>query len=389
MNISEEIQEIIINYLEGDLDQEMASGLAEWLKLDKKNLEYLREFERIWIISHSKGVSESEISKNLKQVRNKLKDRDIRSVPAREIRITIPLLVRITTIAAVITGLALLIPGLLKNKTKPATQLLSMIEASAPRGSRSQLILADSTTIWLNSDSRIRYSTDYGKNNRDIYLEGEAYFSVRKNNDLPFQVSTNEIKITALGTSFNVKAYDDEGTIETTLEEGLLSIALLNPGMKKESAEAIVLQPKQTAVYIKHEGSISHNSIGESEGLANVKAVVPAKVITKDSVPVIVNEVNDTRLYTSWKDPRWIIRNEKLGSLAPKLERRYNITIQIIDKQVEDYTFTGSLLEESLEQILAVIKLSSPIRYEINSKVVTLYEDKFLKKQYDNFVRNK
>jgi len=260
----------------------------------------------------------------------------------------------------------------------------AMVEATAPRGSRSLIILSDSTTIWLNSDTRLRYPIDYGFTNRTVYLEGEAFFKVSPNADLPFQVNTSEIKVIALGTAFNVKAYRDEGTIETTLEEGQVSIDLLDPGKKKRSVEAVILRPKQTAVYQKQEGTVNFREQKINDKITNK----PVKANIKDILPVKVSEVSDTKLYTSWKDTRWIFRNEKFSSLSPKLERRYNVKIQLVDKTLEEYTFTGTILEESLEQVLAAIQMTSPIRYEINSQEVKLYEDKFLQEQYKKLIRN-
>jgi len=238
------------------------------------------------------------------------------------------------------------------------------------------IILPDSTSIWLNSDTKLRYKTDYGLTNRTVFLDGEAYFKVHKNPDLPFQVFTSEIKVTALGTAFNVKAYNDEGSIETTLEEGRVAIDRANTEKKENSDQVIVLKPKQTAIYSKQEGNFA--VIEQAIQNKINKSVIQDKPVLQ----VKISEVSDIRLFTSWKDPKWVFRNEKFGSLATKLERRYNITIVFVDKSIEEFTFTGTIREESIEQVLAAIRMISPIRYEINSTVVKLYKDKGLEVQY-------
>jgi ferric-dicitrate binding protein FerR (iron transport regulator) len=213
---------------------------------------------------------------------------------------------------------------------------------------------------------------DYGTNNRNVFLEGEAYFKVTKNKKLPFKVNTSDITITALGTAFNVKAYNDEGTIETTLEEGSVRIDDLHKGSK--SSKSVILKPSQIATFHKQAGNVAVT--GQAPAVTKPASRLPA------SVPVRVSNVADTRLYTSWKDPRWIFKNEKLSLLVTKLERRYDVDIIFMDKSLEDYAFTGTLLEESLEQVLAAIMYTAPVRYEINAKEVRLYEDRNTMNQY-------
>ncbi len=376
MEITNGLKVTIISFLEGTLTQSQADELTEWLQEDKYNKELFRQVEEMWHASRIITNTEPDIKDGLRRMREKITERNIRRLPAKEVRFNIHSLVLIA--ASILILITLTISGFIiySGRSKPGVKNTAMVEAIVPRGSRSAIILPDSTTVWLNSDTRLRYSTDYNLTHRTIYLDGEAYFKVSKNANLLFQVNTSEIKITALGTAFNVKAYRDEGTIETTLEEGEVSIDLINPEKKEKAMETILLKPKQTAVYKKQEGNIS---LKENKNNNISKVMVPKK---QDVLYVQVNEVPDTKLYTSWKDPKWIFRNEKLSSLVPKLERRYNVKIQIVDKPVEEYTFTGALLEESIEQVLAAIQLTSPIRYEINSQEVRLYEDKYLQKQY-------
>jgi len=383
MNIPESIQEAIISFLEGELNQSQADELIAWLEKDN-NVQYFRQVEDIWAASSNLETAEHDVKKGLNKVRKKIVDRDIRSLPSKEIRFSIPALLGIAATVLILITLSVSRIFFFSHNQKGVEINHAMVEATAPRGSRSLIILSDSTTIWLNSDTRLRYPIDYGFTNRTVYLEGEAFFKVSPNADLPFQVNTSEIKVIALGTAFNVKAYRDEGTIETTLEEGQVSIDLLDPGKKKRSVEAVILRPKQTAVYQKQEGTVNFREQKINDKITNK----PVKANIKDILPVKVSEVSDTKLYTSWKDTRWIFRNEKFSSLSPKLERRYNVKIQLVDKTLEEYTFTGTILEESLEQVLAAIQMTSPIRYEINSQEVKLYEDKFLQEQYKKLIRN-
>ena len=377
MEIPEGLQDTVINYLEGTLTQAQADEFISWLEKDKCNIQYFKDVEKIWLASRPIKTAEPDLKYGINRIRNKITERDIRRLPAKEVRISILSLFKIA--ASILIIITLSISGLFFFLTKKGTPALAsaMVEANAPRGSRSLIILPDSTTIWLNSDTKLRYKTDYGFTNRTVYLEGEAYFKVHKNADLPFRVFTSEIKVTALGTAFNVKAYIEEGSIETTLEEGRVAIDRTNSDKKENSDHVIVLKPKQTAIYSKQEGNFA---VREPAIQNNINKSVMQD--SPDILPVKISEVSDIRLFTSWKDPKWVFRNEKFSSLAIKLERRYNIKIVFVDKSIEEFTFTGTIREESIEQVLAAIRMISPIRYEIISTEVKLYKDKLLEVQY-------
>ena len=91
-------------------------------------------------------------------------------------------------------------------------------------GSRAQFSLSDGTTVTLNAGSRLKYDNRFGINDRVVQLEGEGYFKVAKDSKRPFTVKTSHLNVRALGTAFNVKAYSDDKTIETTLVEGSVKI---------------------------------------------------------------------------------------------------------------------------------------------------------------------
>ena len=91
-------------------------------------------------------------------------------------------------------------------------------------------------------------------------------------------------------------------------------------------------------------------------------------------------------VFTSWKDDKWIIDGEPMSSLAIKLERRYNVKIAIDNKELQDYKFRGTIKDETLEQVLNLIKLSAPIDYSIENNDVRLYENKSFRNSYNNLL---
>jgi transmembrane sensor len=377
LEISDSLQESIVSYFEGKLTQSQADELMSWTKQSEGNMKYFIQMEEIW---HASGLLNKKLPdsrEGFSAVRKKIADRGIRKFPAKEIRLSLPALIRIAAsfLLIVILGIT---GTLFFNRDRKDSADAAIVETSVPKGSKSMITLPDGTAVWLNSDTKFRYSVDFGKADRNVFLEGEAYFKVAKNEKMVFQVNTSDIMVKALGTAFNVKAYRDEETVETTLEEGQVAIDLIDPSKDAKQMKPVLLMPKQTAIFKKQAGNVS---VVEAQ-TKPPEADKPASIRKPDVVPIEVINVEDIRLYTSWKDPRWVFKNEKMIFLAPKLERRYDVTITFVDKELEEYAFNGTLLEESLEQVLKAIQLTSPIRYEIDAKQVYLYEDKELLRQY-------
>ena len=212
-----------------------------------------------------------------------------------------------------------------------------------PLGSQSILELPDGSFVTLNSGSSIEYSNTFGMSDRNLKLHGEAFFDVKKDKK-PFIVSAKRIRLTVLGTQFNLKAYDDEDIVEATLVEGSVKI---NPDINNDSKE-IYLEPNETVV------------IKDSD---------------KDGSQLSLQKEVDTDLYTSWKDSRWIIQGETLGSIVRKLERRHNVKIEIVDNALVSYKFSGILMDETIQQTLDIIKDTAPIDYLWDKKTIRIYVD--------------
>jgi ferric-dicitrate binding protein FerR (iron transport regulator) len=374
-NISDSLREAIVGYYTNMLTQPQAEELLEWLGEDEENRRYFNELEKVWYASGQLSKKEKDINGAWSILLDKIKENDIRKMPKPELRIGISLLFRV---AAAVLLLAVVGMGTVFVFRSPKVKSeVAYFEAFAPKGSRSFITLSDGSTVWLNSGTKLRYQSNFGKEGRDLFLEGEAYFVVAKNAEIPFTVRTSDVCVTAIGTAFNVKAYDDEGSIETTLEKGEVRIDALDNSRIKPESTPVYLKPNQKAVYIKSNKNISvNNSVQQVQKNVNEPA---AKIKT---IPLSIENMSDTKLTTSWKDSRWIFKSEKLLSLKPILERRYDVSIIFRDSVLMSYKFTGTLKEESLEQVLKAICLASPIKYEINHNQVIFYEAESQKNQY-------
>lgn len=247
-------------------------------------------------------------------------------------------------------------------------------EYHVPFGSRSEVTLPDGSTVWLNAGSRLSFDRHFSRKNRDILLEGEAYFDVTKDR-IPFYVRVSGATVKVLGTSFNIKAYPDEKIIETTVTRGIVQVCDLPENTT--DATRIVLHANQKVSIIKSNivpSGDAITSIPEHPGAYAAKSTQQSQV---QSYKVDRNIA--TEIYTSWKDERWIIEREELESLAIKLERRYNVEFSFQDEALKHYVFSGVLKDETLEQVMEAIKLTAPIQYQIDQKQVTLSKNTFYK----------
>ncbi len=257
--------------------------------------------------------------------------------------------------------------GSISNKNSGGTESaltaeLALTEIKAPFGSTTELNLSDGTKIMINAGSSIRYRSDYNVNNRDLVLEGEAYFKVAKNTKLPFIVSTHKINIRATGTEFNVKAYSEEDVVETTLLDGEVEISQVD---NSDSKQVLVLKPNEKAIYSEKSDPITLDNIKRAEPLA----VKPPKIA---SDKLLVSPKTDVDEVIAWTQNKLIIKGENLESLCIKLQRKYGVQFIFGDEEIKKFRFSGVLLDETFEQIMDAIKLTAPINYSVNGKAVTL-----------------
>jgi transmembrane sensor len=240
----------------------------------------------------------------------------------------------------------------------------------SPRGHRTRIILPDSTRVWLNSESSLRYATNYNTEIREVTTEGEAFFQVHKDPKKPFYVITDEIKVKVYGTSFNIRAFAGENRIETTLIEGKLSIT---PRKQKDGpVQEIFLKPSEKCIYIRNNKAITlrDDNNNNSQPVQKPDSHQDAGI----SHVVILQNIN-TEQEKLWKDGNLIFRDETFNDLATELERWYDVKIHFVDEKIRNYKFTGKFDKETINQAMEALKLSSQESYQYN----IVYRDIYLK----------
>ena len=207
----------------------------------------------------------------------------------------------------------------------------------APKGSVSQMILPDSTFICLNSGSTLKYTFNGEMRKREVFLDGEAWFQVQKSGDNPFIVHTQFYDVNVTGTEFNVKAYREDADVVTTLEKGSLVVTSGSIRMQ----EPATLKPGEQLVYNKESRSISMKSV-------------------------------NTKWFTSWKDNKLIFINMNLKELMVLLERKYGVEIRIADPKILKYHYDGTFKNETIIEVLNLLKETLPIQYRINDQIIEI-----------------
>lgn len=245
-----------------------------------------------------------------------------------------------------------------KKKNITGNERFSTVEVEY--GSKSKIILPDGTSVWLNSGSKITYPEKFAVNSRKINLTGEAFFDVVRDESRPFFVNTKDINIKVLGTTFNVKSYDDENTVETTLISGKVELK------RKNSSETnfIQLKPNQMAVFYKSEKTVEIKSPAD-------KREDVAPILKRETIEI--DAVEEPQLITSWKDGKLKFDTELFGVLAQKMERWFDVKITFKNEAAKSIRYSGSFDDESIDQAMHALQLSYPIRYEIKKNEVYIY----------------
>ncbi|MGV8096729.1 MAG: FecR family protein [Mangrovibacterium sp.] len=208
------------------------------------------------------------------------------------------------------------------------------------KGEQTNVILPDGSSAWLNVDTRITYNTSYGKKDREITVSGEAFFDVKKNAAKPFIVHVQNMEVKALGTAFNVKGYENDIIVQTSLFEGKIDVKINN---SEGNLERQILTPGQSLVFSKE---TDHASM---------------KKFNQEAVG-------------GWKDKQLIFENTPFDEVIKNTERWFNVDITYgpVNQFENDYLTLRLKKGESLERLFEIIDETIGINYKIENNKITL-----------------
>lgn len=298
-----------------EASREELAELEQLLKEDKHNRAILRKIEEIKeAIGKVQGIEDFSQADSWNSISNKIKRKTIRTW------------VNVAKYAAIIV-FALFLGSIVTTQWNNRNEVTGFAEITVPLGQMSETTLFDGTKVWLNSGTTIRYNKDFGKKEREVSLDGEAFFDVT-HTGTPFKVRFNGQEVEVLGTRFNVVAYSNENFSTVTLVDGKVNV--------------------------------------NNESGVNIARLKPAEqlVIDKVSKKATMKTV-DVNFYVSWIDGKIVFNEEKLSEICAKLERWYNVDIRLEDSSLGNLTFSGTILKNKpFDQIMTAFELLLPIEIE-------------------------
>jgi ferric-dicitrate binding protein FerR (iron transport regulator) len=321
----------IRQYLEGNLSKKEQRELLLWLRnaANKPVFDAVKEAWWLQKLAHAGQMAPSFEQLHLSQ---RLKEKQQLKKTQRYVK-----LYRYAAIALLVISLA---GGLFFSQLYLKGKELRYTEIRTAFGQISEVTLPDGSEVWINSGTKLSYNNQYGINNREVKVAGEAFFSVVKNKAIPLIVALGDLQVKVTGTQFEVSNYDDSKTIEVVLETGSLEI------------------------YPKSHQSLTRLFPGEM-GSFNRKTMI----LEKGTV--------NPKHYTSWRYGIMNIFELPLEQVAQKIEKRYNQKFEV-DPRIKDMPFTFSIENESLAEVLYLLGKISPVKAVQEGNIIRLkYEQKF------------
>lgn len=323
MSLNESINagNLIGKYLTGKESEKEAAQLREWLKKSDENKKL---FDSL---------------KNKKNMANSLDEYDSSQTTAAwerylsriaELKFR-KLLVRwkVAAVFFFVVGCAGILTMLISdNNLLPGSKDI-YTTVSTQNGQNSKIVLPDSSVVWINSGTTLSYNSNFAISKRDIRLSGQAYFEVSRNENMPLTVSCEELKIRVLGTSFDVSAYSDEDQINVILESGKVELLREN-----EKSFGYTMKPGEKVEF------------------------------NTERKEMLVSTI-DLAKFTSWRNGVLIFRNDPMDMVFKKLERWYNIQIEVKDPKVNQLVFNATIVNESIDEIFELIRFSCGVNYKV------------------------
>lgn len=328
-------EQILIRFLNRKCSAEELRDIDTWIHADQENANWLFEMERIWSLKNEIRFSEEkEICEAYNRFIAQKPEARVQPQPRKR-----KIVLSWIGYAAAILVIAVLGVNLYKLQREADIVAQSMNIIEVPKGQRSAITLTDGTKVWLNAESRLVYPANFTAKNRIVTLQGEGFFEVEHNEESPFIVQTDLIHVTVLGTKFNVAAYPDE-TIFVTLTEGKVEVS------STENEDRVTLKPNEQASYSREDG-------------LNVKKNIDADILR------------------TWTSGELSYVNKTLAYIANDLQRRFNVSIVILDEELENETFNSRVYgTATIEKVLDFLKETRRLDYRKNDDQYEIFKNK-------------
>jgi len=326
--MSEEFyKSLIFKELKGETSNEESQQLDQWINDNPENQKIYTE---LWSAFALSSPDIDPFNPDKEAAWSKIMRKIIRS-SERNSRITQFLRIAAAAVVFLVVGIAVEYLWTEKHRTDLADQYSTII---VPEGQKSMVVLPDSSNVWLNSGTSLKYKTSFNSKIREVELEGEAFFEVRKDKSKMFKVTAGSVNVEVYGTAFNVKNYREEKKLEVTVENG--NVGIIRDGVRV----AELVKGKQVSI------NEENNTMLLSD--ANVDVV------------------------KAWKNNELIFDGTSFEEVIRYLERWYGVKITIEEKMRKRHNYTFKIKTESLTELLKLLQVITPLQYKIDGKNVTI-----------------
>lgn len=215
-------------------------------------------------------------------------------------------------------------------------------------GERKRFVLPDGTQVNLNSGSQLTFHKDFGIQNREIWLNGEAFFDVSKDASHPFMVNTNRMTVRVLGTAFNVKSYNTMEDIETTVLEGKVEVSL-----KESKEKKVILLPNEK---ISLKNNVIIKDTFQNQSVTSIKyEVQTVKPANNETIPEEAVWVKEKLAFT----------NEAFDIVALKMERWHNVKFYFANEKLKSLRLNGDFDNVSIDETMHILQMMVHFKYEM------------------------
>lgn len=320
MDTQNQIEGYIMRYFSGEITEEEKETLLQWLQQDPANWQYYNELRNIWQVSAPAFLPEEiDVDKAHAAV--------LKRLGSGKWYQSTWILYWQRIAAVLLLPLILLSLFLLTREEQPAQYAeIAYQEVFAPYGTRTRVNLADGSEVWLNAGSTLKYPVLFEGKERVVHLTGEAFFEVQSDKENPFIVETEKVKVRATGTAFNVEAYKKDSLVFVTMLKGNIDVWI-------GSNQSFAMAPGERMEYNRNEAKCE---------------------IIK----------TDTYRWCAWKDGFLMFRDDPLEYVFKKIGQTFNVDITVRDTSIAKQLYRATFEDESLDEILRLLKLSAPIQYK-------------------------
>ena len=320
--------ELLHRLIAGTTTEEENRQLMEWFRQCASKEEFFVLFETAW--KESPDEMPRDVQERMyRRLSRELDEKKTKTILLRS-RFSWKVWPQIA-VACIIIVLGLVNYRMNDKQKQLSTQNFTVL---AEKGQRAFITLPDSTKVWLNSDTKISYPADYGLKERNVTLVGEAYFEVAKNPDKRFIVEAKGMQVEALGTSFNVNAYQNDNKIIASLFSGSVRVSY--------DRHVAILKPHESVKVDLLNRSFSRY---KDESMQNIAL---------------------------WRKNEITFDGESLEEITHIMSRLYNTTICIEDESLKKVCYIGTIRNNNLENFIDIINLTTPVVYENKGDTVFL-----------------